>query len=298
VEVNEPTTVDVLAVYVAGELEHLEEQDRLLRDGEHEGVHQLRVASRRIRSALATYRPILDRDVSDPLREELKWFGGTLTNARDAQVQRKRLDTLVEGEEDVLVLGPVRARIDDELRSLFQTELSRGLDVLDSERYSRLLDALEAFVVDPPVTEDAAQPARVTLPGLLRRDLKRLRRRHRAVHSAPDVHARDEALHDVRKAAKRLRYAAEGATPVLGGRSTRLAAKAEAVQDLLGELQDTVVSRTMLRQLGVTAHLSGENGFTFGRLHALQQAQAEAQIEQYAATYAALPRPRKVARWG
>ena len=47
------------------------------------------------------------------------------------------------------------------------------------------------------------------------------------------------------------------------------------MQDVLGRQQDTVVRRDTLRRLGVQAHLDGENAFTFGRLHALEQAAAE-----------------------
>jgi CHAD domain-containing protein len=82
------------------------------------------------------------------------------------------------------------------------------------------------------------------------------------------------ALHDTRKAAKRLRYGAESATPVLGRRAKRLATRAKRVQELLGEHQDTVVARLTLRELGAQAYVANENGFTFGRLHALEQARA------------------------
>ncbi len=75
----------------------------------------------------------------------------------------------------------------------------------------------------------------------------------------------------MRKAAKRLRYAAESAVPVLGDEATDLAARAEEVQEVLGEFQDSVVSRDFLRQLAVQVHLEGGNAFTFGRLHAAEE---------------------------
>ena len=76
----------------------------------------------------------------------------------------------------------------------------------------------------------------------------------------------DARLHEVRKAAKRARYAAEAAEPVLGPRARRMARRAEALQELLGEHQDSVTARSLLRQLGVQAHLAGENGYTYGML--------------------------------
>src|SRR5215213_912440 len=96
-----------------------------------------------------------------------------------------------------------------------------------------------------------------------------------AVPADADDPGRDAALHEVRKAAKRARYAAEVARPVLGRRAKAFARRVKAVQKVLGEHQDTVVIRGELRRIGVQAHLDGENGFSFGRLHALQQASAE-----------------------
>src|SRR6185503_3070995 len=98
------------------------------------------------------------------------------------------------------------------------------------------------------------------------------------------------------KAAKRLRYAAESVRPVLGGRAQELAARAEAIQELLGEHQDTVMARAALRDIAVRAHDLGENGFTFGRLHGLQGARAADLCEAYPAAYHRLPRKR-LRRW-
>jgi CHAD domain-containing protein len=99
-------------------------------------------------------------------------------------------------------------------------------------------------------------------------------KRHRRVKDATAPDAGEHALHDVRKAAKRLRYAAESADPVLGKLANRLASRAEAIQELLGEHQDTVVARATLRDIAVRANGEGENGFTFGRLHGLEEARA------------------------
>jgi CHAD domain-containing protein len=58
---------------------------------------------------------------------------------------------------------------------------------------------------------------------------------------------------------------------VLGEDATTLAARAEEVQEVLGEHQDSVVSRDLLRELAVQVHLDGGNAFTFGRLHAVEE---------------------------
>jgi CHAD domain-containing protein len=116
------------------------------------------------------------------------------------------------------------------------------------------------------------------------------------VHRTSDPTRRDAALHETRKAAKRLRYAAESAVPVFGGRAKKLARRAERVQVVLGEHQDTVVARQTLRELGAQAYLHDENGFTFGRLHALEQARAEELMTLYPTELDRLP-ARRLDRW-
>ena len=83
-----------------------------------------------------------------------------------------------------------------------------------------------------------------------------------------------EALHEVRKAAKQLRYTAEiGRGEV--AHMKKVVRVAKRAQTVLGEHQDTVVTRELCRRLGIVAAAAGENAFTYGRLHALEQARAE-----------------------
>ena len=81
-------------------------------------------------------------------------------------------------------------------------------------------------------------------------------------------------MHDARKAGKRLRYATEVARPVVGKDAKRFAKALKGFQTALGEHQDTVVAREALRELGAQAHAAGENGFSFGVLHARDAALA------------------------
>ena len=112
----------------------------------------------------------------------------------------------------------------------------------------------------------------------------------RAYQGATSGEDRDLALHEVRKSAKRLRYAVETAQPAFGKRATKLAARAEALQELLGDHQDSVVSRATLREIGARAHEAGQNTFTFGLLHAVEACRAAVLEERYAELLAALPR--------
>jgi CHAD domain-containing protein len=85
----------------------------------------------------------------------------------------------------------------------------------------------------------------------------------------------DDALHDVRTAAKRLRDVAELARGELGRPAKELARAAKRVQQVLGVRQDTVVTRDLCRRLAVVAHAAGETTFAYGRLHALEQFRAD-----------------------
>ena len=276
---RKPSVTDLLSAYLGEHLRRLEEQDRQLRSGDQEDVHQLRVAARRLRSALATYAPVLSPDSPPRLRSELKWLGGELAGARDAQVMRQRLAPLARQQPPELMMGPVLERIDIELQRRTRSGRARAVEALNSDRYFHLLDLVDLFLDDLRIEDGAPPSGRKAVPALLRSDLARLRKRHRAVEAATDPELRNIRMHDVRKAAKRLRYAAETAQPVFGTRAMRLASQAEALQELLGELQDTVVARATLREISAQAHLSDEDGFAFGRLHALEEARA-AQVEQ------------------
>lgn len=290
------TTGVLLTVYLNEQVARLKQEDLRLRTGDADGVHEMRIAARRLRSVLATYRPVLAPGSAEELRADLKWLGGVLAPARDAQVQRKRLGELVSSQPADLVLGAVAQRIDDELGARFRSGHSEAELALTGKRYFRLLDQLDAFTSAPPFSEAADQPVRRGVPRLLQADLKRVRKRHRAVEDAADQHARDLAHHEVRKAAKRLRYAAETARPVFGKRAKRLGTRAKRIQQVLGEHQDTVVARAILREIGVRAHLDAENGFTFGRLHALEQTRAAELESEYPPLLDRLP-TRKLRSW-
>ena len=209
---------------------------------------------------------------------------------------RERLQLLVASEPPELLLGPVMNRIDDELRRDYQAGLDKALGTLDSERYYRLLDTLDDFVASTPLVPEAEAPARKVLPRLLQRDGKRLRRAVKDIGRAEDPAQHDAALHEARKKAKRLRYAAESARPALGKRAKQLAAAAKNVQQALGQHQDSVVARQRLREYGVKAYADGENGFSFGRLHALEQQHAREAEQEFSSAWKALP-GGKLHRW-
>ena len=274
----------------------LKYRDPLVRQNVPDAVHTMRVAMRRLRSALATFRPLLDREQTEPLREELKWIAGVLGAARDAEVMHQRLSDLVAEQPVELVIGPVRQRIDRELRSAYRTAHERSVEAMQSERYFALVDRLDALVADPPWTSMASQTVESVLPARVARDSRRLRRRVAAADHTTDTATRNERLHEVRKSAKRARYAAETMAPVYGRPAKRFAKAAKRVQSILGDQHDAVVAQSELREIGVRTYLDGENPYTYGLLQGVEQANAAALDAKYRRAWKRASR-KSLRRW-
>jgi CHAD domain-containing protein len=167
---------------------------------------------------------------------------------------------------------------------------------LSGQRYFDLLDTLDRLLVEPPLSDRAADAATQVLGDRTRSAWRRTRRAADHAAAAPAGAARETALHEVRKAAKRARYAAEAADPVIGKPAKTFGKRMKSVQQLLGEHQDAVIIGAELRQLGLQAHGAGENGFSFGRLHALYQTRAERLRDEYPDVWQAASRKR-YRRW-
>ena len=235
----------------------------------------MRVATRRLRSAFRTYGKILDRAVTDPLGEDLRWLAAELGVDRDQEVLLERIRGHLDELPRDLVLGPVRGRLRTWNNARRSGSRRRALGALDSPRHLALLDALDTLLADPPMLPRATDPAAKPLAKAVLKDYERLALRVGHALGLDAGQERDLALHDARKAAKRARYAAEAATPTLGKPAKRLAMAMKEVQTLLGDHQDGVVAREALRGLAVQADAAGESSFTWGVLHAREEALAE-----------------------
>ena len=290
------SAAQLLLARVATHTARLHRHDAGVRADHPESVHKLRIAARRLRSALLTYGPLVEAGAVEPLREELRWLGQALGGARDAKVLRDHLDLALTSQPAEWVVGPVRKRIDHELDRAADSGRAEGLRALDSHRYFRLLDDLDAFASSVPLTPRAQSPAKVVVPDLLQRDAKRLRRAVLTMRSTMDSHQHDLAVHEVRKKAKRLRYAAESAVPVFGARASALRASTTRIQETLGRHQDAVVAQDALRGFAIQAHRNGEDTFTFGRLHALEQQRAIRAELDFDHAWAKVPH-RGLRRW-
>lgn len=283
-------------------LAHLREQadklvtyDAAVRRDLPDSVHQMRVATRRLRSAFRTYRKILDPAATRPVADELRWLARELGVDRDQEVLAERLTARVDALPVTLLLGPVRGRLRAWSAAGRAASRDRTLAALDSERYAALLDALHTLLADPPLRPAARKDAAAVLPRAILKDHERLAARIDRALALPAGHDRDVAMHEARKAAKRARYAAEAATPVLGKPAKRFVKRVKAVQKVLGEHQDGVVARKTLRDLGIQAHLAGESAFTWGLIYGQEEAGA-AECERELPTVWARAVPGKLGR--
>jgi CHAD domain-containing protein len=272
------------------QVEALLAHDPAVRRDLPDSVHQMRVATRRLRSAFKTYRKVLDRTVTDPLGDELKWLAGELGVDRDQEVLAARLRARLDALPPTLLLGPVHGRLQIWSVTRGSDSRRRTLAVLDSPRYLGLLAALQALLADPPLRRAAQKKAAEVMTQALAKDRARFAGRVEHALALTPGTERDAALHDARKAAKRLRYAAESARPVLGGSANRLRKRVKAVQSLLGDHQDSVVARAELRNLAVHAHGAGESAFVWGLLYGQEQAAGAERERELSQAWERVPR--------
>ncbi|OSC41840.1 CYTH and CHAD domain-containing protein [Mycobacterium decipiens] len=274
---------------VAEQVDQLLLWDRAVRADAHDAVHQMRVTTRKIRSLLRDSQESFGSEESGWVIDELRELASVLGVARDAEVLGERYQHELDRLAPEQVRGPVRERLVGGARRRYQTGLRRSLNALRSQRYFRLLDALDALVSERAGPSSGEEPAPVTIDAAY----KRVRKAAKAAKTAGDQevdHDRDEALHRIRKRAKRLRYtaAATGADQV--------SQKAKVIQTLLGDHQDSVVSREHLLQQSIAAHAAGEDTFTYGLLYQQESDLADGCREQVDAALRKLNKAVRKAR--
>lgn len=288
---------DVLLAHLREQAEQVHAQDLPVRLDAADSVHKMRVATRRLRSALTTFKRLVDPDVAGPLRGELKWLAGELGAARDAEVMRERVRAAVEAEarEEGVDADPVAGVADAELGEAYRKAHDQVLAELNGDRYHAILLALDELVASPPLTPRAAAKAGKALPPLVARSYAKVHKIVQQADAAPTAAEREELLHDARKAAKRARYAGESVSRVFGKDADAFAAAMEDVQEALGEHQDSILTRERLRDLARHT-TSTEAAFLYGRLHALEEAAAGESQRHFDSVWKAAGRKR-LHRW-
>lgn len=262
----QPAARDVIKLALAESVAALLRHDPAVRTGrDPEAVHQARVATRKLRSHLRTFGPLLEVDWTEPLRSELGWLAGGLGAVRDREVLLLRL------REKAASLPANDARSAAALLQLLAHEIDALRDRLkadlESDRYVDLVERLVQAAHAPATLADADAPAADVLPALATTPWRRLRS---AVRQLPEVPA-DPELHRIRILAKRARYAAEAVTPVAGAQAAAFARAAAKLQTVLGEHQDAVTAQAWLR----AARVTGRKAFVAGELIALERIAAE-----------------------
>ena len=221
-------------------------------------MHQMRVAIRTIRSLLQSSLASFGLTDDAGILVELGELGAVMGEARDAEVLAQRYQRALDELPEDLVRGPIRQRLVDGADRRYRAGLRKSLRAMRSPRYFRLLDTLDALLVAEPGGSAVGKTKRGA--AAIEDGYKRVCKRAQAAAGA-DAEHHDAALHAIRKSAKRLRYTADAAG------ATKVARAAKTIQTVLGDHQDSVVSRAYLADQADLAHAAGEDTFTYGLLH-------------------------------
>lgn len=242
-----------------------------------EDLHQMRVATRRLRAALSLFREVLPVR-SEAVREQFRWLGTLLGDVRDLDVQIERIEAWREqGDVDADSAEYLTGRL-EERRVRARSVMLAGLD---SARYDRLVASAQRLLESGLGRRGPAHaPVALVGPSLIER-------RHRAVRKAGDKldPGSDPAeFHAMRIRVKRLRYAIEYLSDLYGKPAKEYVGRLVALQDLLGEHQDDYVSIELVHELAGEG-ANPEVAFSLGRLSERFSENAQELREAYAGTY-------------
>lgn len=282
-----PTEVaDALSAVLTKAIEAIREHDAGSRIGGHiEDVHQMRVATRRIRAYLKAAKPALDADAANGIRADLADLAGALGQVRDLDVMIDRMHTEAArlGDPDTVALERLIASMDGD-----RIQARRNLvQQLDDPGHDALLAELDAAAHRPPVANPWAD-----LKEIAAREFRKLARAQRNLDKRFGDNPPDDDLHALRILGKRARYTAE-----LLGKSREVKAFLTALthfQEVLGDHQDACVLEDQLREM--VAH-SNDVGAALAAGRVIQGARArrDACLAGYPAAWRSVARAAKAA---
>lgn len=283
ISARDPAGVAVQAALATG-VQRVIVNDSRARLGHAEGVHQMRVAARRLRSDLRTFGPLLQPGWAEPIIGELRSLGNVLGEVRDLDVLQANLLSSAVGLEREL--EPLWA----ELRLRHGAASARLGETLEGVPYKDLLERLTEAAHAPALMEGAGAPCEEVLPPLVAATWKELEKRAKQVGRRSS----DADLHKVRIRAKRTRYAAEAVAPALGPRkaeAAKFADLAAALQNVLGRHHDAVVATGVVAATAA----AGDRGFCLaaGRLIERQLAVAAAARSELKPVWSKLDRKKR-----
>jgi triphosphatase len=219
-----------------------------------EELHDMRVATRRLRAALKLYKEVLPRR-AERYERDLRFFAGALGEVRDLDVHLERL--AAEASRN----GEALEEVSTTLVERRAETRRRMLEVLDSDRYERFVASFSG-TLRRGRSPAPAGPILEEAPDLVRRRYKKVRK----VLEALSGDSPPEDFHDLRKKGKRLRYALEPLRGIYGKPAEKMVELLKAVQDDLGDHQDLIVAAEVMRELGVSGDLPPRVAFSLGAM--------------------------------
>ena len=206
-----------------------------------DGIHQVRAAARRLRTHIAHLDGIINDDWARSTRKELQWLGRQLGAARDLDVMRDILSACAASlpPAEVQQLEPLFTTIAAQ-RQAAHRDLCKGFD---SARYRKLVALLSRAVQEPPMADGSIDETAVITRAITQLAWSRLSDAVEELGATPT----DAALHHVRRRAKRARFAAELAIPIVDGPARKLAKSLASVQNVLGVQHDAVVAHQWVK---------------------------------------------------
>ena len=243
---------DAFQIIARVALHQLVANQSLMLAGNAEALHQMRVALRRLRTAISLFSDMLTDPQTEALKSELKWITAELGPAREFQVFLKRVGPVTDGGRGDLGL----ARVSQELRQKREDALAHARAAVESPRFRDLAIETAAWIKTGNWTRNLEtgtlrqRPFAAVAAEQLHRGCKKLLKRAKRLDTL-DPHQR----HRLRIQAKKLRYAAEFFAPAFPGKKSMLRRKGfvtslKQLQDTLGELNDIAVNEKLLKQLG------------------------------------------------
>ncbi|MPZ61743.1 MAG: CHAD domain-containing protein [Propionibacteriales bacterium] len=288
----EPATSagDALAVLLGELLEIMRENvDGTLRQLDTEFLHDLRVAVRRSRSAMKAAKGVFDEEERTAYAAELKWMGDVTTPGRDLDVYLLGFDQMVARATDPEALEPFRKLLTRNCRKA-HTALNRALR---SKRFARLADGWSSELArqDLPGPEAGTPIARFA-DARLSNSWRRVRKRGTAITETSPA----EALHDLRKRCKDLRYLLEFFGSLYDETAHReVVRELKRLQDNLGAFQDAESQRYMVLQYAEELAATSAPARTLlamGRLEAHLERRQEAARAEFADRWSRFDRGR------
>lgn len=274
-----PTALELVVTDLAIHRDSMIAQDPLVRVDAEDAVHQMRVATRRLRSVLSGFPTVLEPERTGHVSDELKLLARILGDARDSEVQLEIDSSLLQAESasDDLIAALAGAE-----STVHDHAIAAAHRAMNSDRYFRLLDAIDDLIADPPAGPDAELPATRAVDAAIAKSRKHIRKAQDQLAALPEGSPEwQEQLHTIRKRAKRLRYSTDSAVPLKDKRYAAVAQVAKQIQSALGDVNDAHLTRDRLAELAASGELSGPDMFVLGRIDARVQADAARAVDAY-----------------